>query len=123
MYVKSEVVHRSIYSIGLVKVLEKAIQQLAICFQSVVPLVRSHPNITLFSSPDPPHVKLKIIQTNEIESKIRLKESYLVTTVLSELVRNHYSHNYCVSVVGRGLRGRLIEMICPRAVFRFFGKV
>lgn len=120
MYVNSEA-HQIIYGVGLLKVLKKAIQQLVKCFQSVVPEVGLHATVLLLDSCNPtPHVKLKINQSI-VDSKIRLKESYLVTTVLSELVRNH-SRPYHLAVAGHGMRGRLLQMICPMGACRFFEK-
>lgn len=46
---------------------------------------------------------------------------YLVTTVLSELVLNYSSHDRS-PFVGRGMRGRLIQYVCPRALFHLFEK-
>ena len=56
---------------------------------------------------------------DEIVPRIRLKENYLVTTVLSEVAR-HYSESYCLGLVGCGMRSRLIEVLCPRGVFLLF---
>lgn len=125
MYFTSAI-NQTVYGVGLVQVLETALKQLLVCFQSVTPQAGTHPTIALLTSPKPPHLKLKITGDNigpssDVPSKIRLKDCYLATTILCEIARN-YSETYCMNTVGYGMRSRLFKMIYPRGLFLLFEK-